>query len=127
MKKIYKYGAWSGLAIAFLAVLFLLFSYIVLSYDPMGWGKVQSSRFSWAEFHQIKTGDPIDEIVQRLGDPIRPAESLTTMTTDPSDPCVRSRCTKYLFAGGLWGPTFKEAVVIVDGNGRVVNAIDRQE
>jgi hypothetical protein len=66
-------------------------------------------------------------VIEKLGPPVRPAEPIEVLTPDSRDPCFRDKCKKYLFAGGAWGPTFKEAVVIVDQSGRVVSAIKRQE
>jgi hypothetical protein len=103
------------------------FTYVTLAFDPCGWGKVSSSKFSWEKFATIRKGESINAIVARLGDPIRPAEFLTTLTSHPRDPCRGGRCKKYLFSGGIWGPTFREAIVIVDPKGYVLYAFARQE
>ena len=36
-------------------------------------------------------------------------------------------CRKYLFAGALFGATFKEAIVITDSGGHFIHAGARQE
>lgn len=66
-------------------------------------------------------------MIDLLGTPVRPPESLTALATEPHDPCLKGGCKKYLFAGGAWGPTFKEAIVIVDPRGHVLYAGTRQE
>jgi hypothetical protein len=109
-----------GLAVA-------LFVCIVLFIDPFEWGAVQSATFTWQEFEKVRNGDRIESVVERLGEPVRPPTSFVVLTTNPDDPCVAGGCKEYIFAGALWGATFKEAIVIVDPKGYVIHAVARQE
>lgn len=122
-----KFVFWIGGIILFLIVSFAVITYAILTFDPWGWGKIRSSKFSWDKFSEIKVGEDIDAVIDLLGAPVRPAEPLTVLTNNPRDPCLEGGCKKYLFAGGAWGPTFKEAIVIVDSHRRVVSANARQE
>ena len=108
-----------------LVVAFALASYIILTLDPFKWGVVQSSKFNWDKFDKIKEGDPVASVISQLGEPVLPAEPLKSI--DPKDPCIKGGCKKYVFAGGLWGPTFREAIIIADRNGFVIRSIERQE
>jgi hypothetical protein len=108
-------------------LLFFVFTYITLAFDPFKWGLVHSSRFTWEKFAEVKPGEQINTVISRLGEPVRPAEDLSVLTEDPRDPCVKGSCKKYLFAGADWGSTFREAIVIVDQRGTVVHAEARQE
>lgn len=101
-------------------------AYIVLVFDPFKWGLVQSENFSWARFQEVKKGDRIDAVVERLGQPVEVSEPLSVLTDSSRDPCARG-CKKYVFAGALWGATFKEAFVMVDSKGNVIHAIVRNE
>ena len=101
--------------------------YIILLYDPLGWGIVHSQNFGWQKFASIKTGDRIDFVIETLGEPVRPPEDYTVLTEDPRDPCTAGGCKKYVFAGALWGATFKEAIVITDPRGYVIKSFTRPE
>jgi hypothetical protein len=99
--------------------------YYFMLFDPFGWGIVQSSRFTWESFASVKRGEPIEAVVNRLGEPVRKPEEISVMTT--TAPCVNGGCKEYIFAGADWGASYKEAIVIVDRTGRVLYAIARQE
>jgi hypothetical protein len=101
-------------------------TYVTLTFDPFGWGKVSSDRFSWDKFATVRPGERIKSVINTLGDPVRPAEYIKSLTSNPNDPCLSGRCKKYLFSGAAWGPTFREAVVIVDSRGYVLYAVSRQ-
>jgi hypothetical protein len=101
--------------------------YLFVIFDPFEWGVVQSHDFTWEKFASVKPGEPIDSVITKLGKPVREPSTITIITTDPGDPCTSGGCKKYLFAGARWGASFKEAIVIVDPNGRVLNALARQE
>jgi hypothetical protein len=102
-------------------------AYIIFVVDPLKWGLVQSERFTWEEFGKVKRGDQIESVVERLGQPVRPAENFAVLTEDSRDPCAAGGCKKYIFAGAIWGATFKEAIVIADPRGNVIHAVTRQE
>jgi len=108
-------------------LLFVGFSYVVLRFDPYRWGVVHSSGFSWPKFAQVKKGEQISAVISRLGEPIRPSEPLTVLTADRNDPCTAGGCRTYRFAGGKWGPTFKEAIVVTNSQGVVIHTEVRQE
>jgi hypothetical protein len=114
----------SGLLMAGFIVVALC---VVLVFDPFKWGLVYSDRFTWHEFEEINKGDSIESVISRFGEPVRPAESYVVLTQEPKDPCVAGGCQKYVFAGAVWGATFKEAIVITDAKGFVVHAVARQE
>jgi hypothetical protein len=114
-----------GLLVIVLAV--ILFVYIILLFDPFGWGLVQSDTFTWEEFEKVRNGDRIESVVERLGEPVRPPTIFVVLTTNPDDPCFAGGCKEYIFAGAIWGATFKEAIVIVDQKGYVIHAVARQE
>lgn len=44
--------------------------YVVAIFDPFKWGLEQSERFSWSSFEEIKKGDRIGEVIERLGQPV---------------------------------------------------------
>ena|SRR5260221_348193 len=113
-----------GSAVAVLlgtAVLFFTFA------DPFNWGVVVSSRFTWGKFAEVKTGEEIQTVIERLGDPIQEPNPFSVLTTNPSDPCIHGDCVEYFFAGANFGVSHREAIVITDRNGRVVHAEARQE
>jgi hypothetical protein len=124
-----KKRAWIWLGSISLGILLLMaaFLYVVLLVDPFKWGRVHSAKFTWEKFANVKEGERIEAVIDRLGAPVRPAEPYRVMTVDPHDPCVRGVCRKYLFAGALWGATFREAIVITDSGGQVIHAEARQE
>lgn len=121
-----KIVIWLGGA-GFLIFLVAVWFYFILLVDPFKWGLVHSSRFTWEKFSKVREGDHIEAVINNLGAPIRPAEQYRVMTVDPHDPCVRGVCRKYLFAGALFGATFREAIVITDSSGHVIHAEARQE
>jgi hypothetical protein len=102
-------------------------AYVILIFDPFKWGVVQSDKFTWQKFSTVKEGDKITSVVDRLGQPVWPAEDITLIRHDPSDPCVSEGCKKYVFAGAFWGATFKEAIVIADPKENVIFTEARQE
>lgn len=120
-----KVSTVSGLLAVLVALAAAL--YVILIFDPFKWGLVYSDRFTWHEFEKVDKGDSIESVISRLGEPVRPAESYVVLTNDPKDPCVAGGCRKYIFAGAIWGATFKEAIVIADARGVVVHAVVRQE
>jgi hypothetical protein len=95
--------------------------------DPYEWGVIESREFTWGKFASVKNGEPIEAVIARLGQPVRKPYEISVMTTDPNDPCVPKKCVEYLFAGARWGVSYKEAIVITDHRGYVVNAQARQE
>jgi hypothetical protein len=121
-----KVVIWMG-AVCFVIFLVAACLYIIFLVDPFKWGLEHSSRFTWEKFSKVREGESIEAVINNLGAPIRPAQPLRVMTVDPRDPCVRGVCRKYLFAGALWGATFREAIVITDSRGHVVHAEARQE
>jgi hypothetical protein len=121
-----KIVIWLG-GLCFVVILVAAWFYFIILVDPFKWGLVRSPRFTWEKFGKIREGDDIEAVIKNLGTPIRPAEQYRVMTVDPRDPCVRGICRKYLFAGALWGATFREAIVITDSSGHVIHAEARQE
>jgi hypothetical protein len=113
-----------GLALATLLALLGMFE---CCYDPFDWGKVVSKQFSWEKFSTIKVGDPIDKAVSLLGDPVWPPESSPTIVRRPGDPCDDGTCTRYVFSAARWGSTYREGIIIVDRNRRIVAIIDHRE
>jgi hypothetical protein len=101
--------------------------YLFVIFDPFEWGVVRSHDFTWEKFASVKPGEPIDSVIAKLGNPVREPSTITIIETGPGDPCASGGCKKYLFAGARWGASFKEAIVIVDQKGRVLNALARQE
>lgn len=111
-----------------IAFVFTIFSYVVLTFDPFRWGVTHSSRFSWRKFERVKRGERIADVIKQLGEPVHAAEPLIILTGDHvQDSCIQGGCKSYYFAGGLWGPTFREAIVVTDSRGFVVYTEKRQE
>jgi hypothetical protein len=102
-------------------------AYLVLILDPFNWGEVHSAKFSWKKFSQIKEGDAIGNVVELLGEPVEPPKPFSFILASASDPCGLGSCRRYLFSGAAWGSSYKEAIVIVDSKGRVVESRVRQE
>ena len=101
--------------------------WMVLILDPYEWGVVQSEHFTWEKFAAVHEGERVEDVISRLGAPVRGPDRLEALTRDPADPCVRGHCMEYIFAGANWGASYKEAIVIADEHGRVVFAHARQE
>src|SRR3977135_3316438 len=84
-------------ALAVAVALCVAITYAALTFDPFGWGRVASSKFSWDKFATVRTGENIKSVIEGLGEPIRPAESIMALTSNQNDPCLRGTCKKYLF------------------------------
>jgi hypothetical protein len=113
-----------GTALFFLLVAGL---YFFTLFDPFEWGVVRSSNFTWEKFASVKKGEHIEAVIARLGQPVRKPYAISVMTRSPHDPCVAGSCKEYIFAGANWGASYKEAIVITDQMGRVIQAHARQE
>jgi len=120
-----KLTIWVTILVFGLSAGILLYYFVI--FDPFQWGLVQSERFTWQVFETVRAGDRIDSVIERLGQPVRPPEEIAVLTQDPSDSCFAGGCKKYVFAGAVWGATFKEAIVIAGPKGDVVYAVARQE
>jgi hypothetical protein len=116
-----------AVAISLTGVLLAFCLYVIFILDPFNWGEVHSPKFSWDKFSQVKEGDAIDGVIRSLGDPVEPPKPFSFIITSASDPCGSGGCRRYLFAGAAWGASYKEAIVIVDSKGRVIEAMVRQE
>lgn len=116
-----------GISLLLAGALLMLCLYIVFTFDPFNWGEVHSSRFSWDKFSRVREGDAIGGVIRYLGYPVEPPKPFSFILADYADPCRSGGCRRYLFAGAAWGASYKEAIIIVDSRGRVVEAIVRQE
>jgi hypothetical protein len=123
-----------------IAVLFAMISLLFLAWlqaviDPFGFGTATAERFSWGAFAQVKPGMSIDDVVLKLGRPVRSPERLTIINTgrpeQQNDPCFPQRCMTYHFAARAHGfpPTlhYSEALVIVGPDRKVVASYRRDE
>ena len=123
----------SQLRTALVLLCILAAAYLTAIYDPLGWGTVQSDRFSWERFELIQPGDAIDKVVANLGDPVREPESLEIIDTGEEsrqDPCFSRKCRTFRFHGARWArwpASYEEAIVVVGPDDRVVSRIRREE
>lgn len=103
----------------------LLFGWVWL-YDPLNWRAVTSDRFSWAAFRSVKAGEDIRSVVAKLGPPVHPPSSVKALYEGP---CYAAPCREYRFstASGWSVAPVREAIVIADVQGRVVQVIERIE
>ena len=121
------------LRITLALLLVLVAAYLTAIYDPLGWGTVQSERFSWELFEHIQPGDAIDNVVASLGDPVREPEPLEIIDTGEEsrrDPCFSRKCRTFRFYGGRWSrwpASYSEAILVVGPDDRVVSRIRREE
>ena len=55
----------------------LIGAYVLVFVNPFGFGIAKSSSFTWTHFRDVKEGEPIEDVVRKLGAPIRAPEPLT--------------------------------------------------
>lgn len=112
----------------------LLLAYGLFFVNPAGFGIAESSRFSWERFEQVKAGQPIADVIASLGPPIREPEPLQILNPPATgtDPCYPAACRTYRFLGRDRGTSwpvlgYREAIVVVGPDGRVISTIAREE
>jgi len=112
-------------AVLIVAGLLLLFAWMWL-YDPWKWGVLTSDRFSWGAFRTVKEGQDIRSVVAKLGAPVHPPSNVKALF---GGPCQAAPCLEYRFStpSGWSIAPVREAIVIADGKGRVVQIIERIE
>ena len=115
-------------------VIVVVILYVHAFFDPLQVGVEKSSRFSWERFRNIQKGQSINKVVADLGEPIREPETLNVINRvndGREDPCFPRRCRTYRFAGksttGALVVGYREAIVIVGSDGRVVDTVEREE
>jgi hypothetical protein len=124
----------SGLQSLVGVVLVAVVGYIHFFFDPLCLGTAKSASFSWEEFRQIRPDQSIQEVIDKLGNPIREPEPLRIINPsngEDRDPCYPDLCHTYRFAGRsdfAWLVAgYREAIVTVGLDGRVVGTVERQE
>lgn len=117
--------------IAAAALVALALLYVHVFFDPLQLGVEKSARFSWERFRRVQKGEPIDRVIAALGEPIRQPETLEVINATPDDPCFPRRCRTYRFAGkseaGAFVLGYREAIIVVGADGRVVDIVEREE
>ena len=109
------------------ALLIIVVSAVALSgsamlvVNPFDWFLDRSEHFTVDGFLAIEPGMEVTDVVDRLGNPIR--------TTSLGDLHRCQSCTAYLFLGNPpdWLIMYREASVIVNDDGRVVQRILLEE
>jgi hypothetical protein len=129
--------AWSRLRLVWclsaITACVLAAAYIQIFFNPLGLGIAKSSKFSWPRFEQVQNGQPIEEVIELLGRPIREPEVLQVINPSKGgdDPCYPSACKTYRFFGRSYSSWpvlgYREAIVVVGPDGRVVNKVIREE
>ncbi len=108
-------------------------AYIQVIFNPFGLGTAESSKFSWPRFDQVQNGQPIEEVIELLGEPIREPEVLHVVSPleGGEDPCFPSACKTYRFFGrsdSFWPVLgYQEAIVVVGPDDSVVSTLVREE
>jgi len=108
---------------AVLALLCIAASYLAFA-NPFNWGVRKSQHFSEATFDDLRNGEPIAEVVTRLGTPV----SIDDRTSFPGV-CPQPDCTLYAFTGdpASWAIGHAEYWVIADRQGRVIHKLIHRE
>ena len=86
-------------------------------WNPANWGMTSSSKFSHAAFMSITPGDPIEEVVENLGQPV---------ATGQWSDCGDGPCTNFVFATeptDWWVFGYYKAWVLVSADGKVIRTI----
>jgi hypothetical protein len=106
---------------AFICIVSSLFVWI---FNPWNWGVMQSSRFSWRRFYDVRKGEPVAHVMRELGAPVRISSHVNNATF-----CSSGRCSTYVFAArrSKWLISYQEAWVIVDAQGRVERIMVNQQ
>jgi hypothetical protein len=90
-------------------------AWVAIVVNPFEWGAEHSVRFTWERFDEVQPGRPIKEVIDILGEPIKPPTTYEGMTDNERTRICGEvgRCKQYQFAGvQLVGG--REAIVITD-------------
>jgi hypothetical protein len=97
--------------------------WFVVIINPFEWGAESSRDFTWDKFNAIQRGQSIEQVIDVLGAPIRPATAYENATgNEHTRVCSEGgRCRQYQFAG-VTMTGGREAIVIADSaTGRVLD------
>lgn len=90
-------------------------AWVAIVVNPFEWGAEHSSRFTWEKFNEVRPGQPLAQVIETLGEPIK-APTIHESTTGHESTRICGevgRCKQYQFAGvQLVGG--REAIVIAD-------------
>jgi hypothetical protein len=105
------------------AVLLLVMAaaWVAVVVNPFEWGAEHSVRFTWEKFNEVRPGQPIAQVIETLGEPIKAPTIYESMTGNESTRiCTEiGRCKQYQFAGVQFVGG-REAIVIADARTSIV-------
>ncbi len=109
-------------AVIALVLVLVLFGLVVVFLDPFDWFLQRSDSFSVEKFLAVEPGDNLTEVVDLLGEPI-----FTTRDLPLYLGC--KNCSAHYFLGDppSWLIAHREAWVLVDSEGRVIQRILNEE
>jgi len=100
-------------------------AWVVIVVNPFEWGAEHSAQFTWEKFNEVKPGQPMAQVIETLGEPIKSPTTYESMAgNERTRICGEvGRCRQYQFAGvQLVGG--REAIVIADA--RTSTVIDKR-
>jgi hypothetical protein len=106
-------------------LLVIVGAWVAIVVNPFEWGAEHSARFTWEKFNEVQPGQPMAQVIETLGEPIKSPMTYDSITGNKRTHICSEvgRCRQYQFAGvQLVGG--REAIVIADA--RTSTVIDKR-